>query len=84
MCARKTARAALRRRPVLRRTFPDVKVIIMTGLPDLSFIDEAKEAGVFSFVYKSLNARDLVAVLRQAQKNLQHLADKAHDADSWL
>ncbi len=53
----------------LRRTFPDVKVIIMTGLPDLSFIDEAKEAGVFSFVYKSLNARDLVAVLRQAQKN---------------
>ncbi|SMC63505.1 response regulator transcription factor [Papillibacter cinnamivorans] len=53
----------------LHRDFPDIKVIIMTGLPDLSFIDEAREAGVFSFIYKNLNARDLIAVLRQAEKN---------------
>jgi DNA-binding NarL/FixJ family response regulator len=52
----------------LRKTFPDIKVVIMTGLPDLSFIDDAKKAGVFSFVYKNLNARDLIAVLRQAEK----------------
>lgn len=53
----------------LHRAYPDIKVIIMTGLPDLSFIDEARESGVFSFVYKNLNARDLIAVLRQAEKN---------------
>ena len=53
----------------LHRAYPDIKVIIMTGLPDLSFIEEARESGVFSFVYKNLNARDLIAVLRQAEKN---------------
>lgn len=53
----------------LHRDFPDIKVIIMTGLPDLSFIDEARECGVFSFIYKNLNARDLTAVLHQTEKN---------------
>lgn len=53
----------------LHQAFPDIKVIIMTGLPDLSFIGQARESGVFSFVYKNLNARDLIAVLRQAEKN---------------
>ncbi|MCM1566397.1 MAG: response regulator transcription factor [Dehalobacter sp.] len=53
----------------LHRDFPDIKVIIMTGLPDLSFIDEARESGVFSFIYKNLNARDLIAVLHQSEKN---------------
>ena len=61
--------SGLRAAARLRREFPNIKVIIMTGLPDLSFIDEAKEAGVFSFVYKNLNARDLIAVQRQAEKN---------------
>ena len=53
----------------LHQSYPDIKVIIMTGLPDLSFIDLARKSGVFSFVYKNLNARDLIAVLRQAGKN---------------
>jgi two-component system, NarL family, vancomycin resistance associated response regulator VraR len=53
----------------LHQTYPDIKVIIMTGLPDLSFIDLARDNGVFSFVYKNLNARDLIAVLHQAKKN---------------
>lgn len=53
----------------LHRSFPEIKVIIMTGLPDLSFIDQARESGVSSFVYKNLNALDLIAVLRQAEKN---------------
>lgn len=53
----------------LHQAFPAVKVIIMTGLPDLSFIDRARASGVFSFIYKNLNARDLIAVLRQAEKN---------------
>jgi DNA-binding NarL/FixJ family response regulator len=53
----------------LHRDYPGVKVILMTGLQDLCFIDEAKASGVFSFIYKNLNARDLIAVLRQASKN---------------
>lgn len=62
----------------LHRDYPEIKVIIMTGLPDLTFIDEARESGVFSFVYKNLNARDLVAVLRQADKNYSTWPNKAN------
>lgn len=33
-------------------------------MPDLSFISEAKAAGVNSFVYKNLGTKELIAVIR--------------------
>lgn len=53
----------------LHREFPNVRVVLMTGLMDVSYIDEARASGAFSFVYKSLNARELISVLRQAAKD---------------
>ena len=40
---------------ILKKQFPNVKVIIMTGILDLNFINDAKEAGVDSFIYKNIS-----------------------------
>lgn len=48
----------------IKNAFPDMKIVIFTGMPDLSFISEAKAAGANSFVYKNLGTKELIAVIR--------------------
>ena len=45
--------------------FPNIKIIIITGQPECSFIDRARAAGVDSFWYKSATAEELMEVLRR-------------------
>ena len=45
---------------------PNVKIVIMTAMPDLSFISRARDAGAHSFVYKNLSTAELIGVLRSA------------------
>lgn len=47
----------------IRAAFPDMKIVIFTGMPDLSFINEAKAAGANSFVYKNLDTKELISVI---------------------
>ena len=51
---------------ILVREHPKVIVVIMTAMPDVSFISRARDAGVHSFVYKNLSTAELVGVLRSA------------------
>ena len=37
----------------LKQDHPNLKVVIFTAMPDAAFVQEAQEAGVDSFVYKS-------------------------------
>lgn len=36
----------------------------MTGMPEITFVDQAREAGVDSFVYKNVGIDELFAVMR--------------------
>ena len=47
----------------IRRAFPNIKIIIVTGQPECSFIDRAKTAGVDSFWYKSAPAESILDVM---------------------
>ena len=47
----------------IRRAFPNIKIIIVTGQPECSFIDRAKAAGVNSFWYKSAPAESILDVM---------------------
>jgi len=49
----------------IRRDFPHIKVVIITGLPDITFAEEAKKAGAHSFIDKNINNEDLFYVIRQ-------------------
>ena len=43
---------------------PDVKVIIMTGMPEITFIEQERNAGVDSFVYKNVGTSELLSIIR--------------------
>lgn len=44
--------------------YPNIKIVVMTGLPEISFINRAKEAGADSFIYKNIAMDYLVFSLR--------------------
>ena len=48
----------------IRREMPNIKIVIMTALPEISFIDEARKAEVHSFVYKDSSSQHLLYVIR--------------------
>ena len=48
----------------IKQAHPDVRVVIMTGMPEITFVDQAREAGVDSFVYKNVGIEELLAVMR--------------------
>jgi len=48
----------------IRKNFPSVKIVVMTGLPDISFAERAKQSGADSFVYKNISTDELANVIR--------------------
>ena len=50
----------------IKEQLPECRVIIMTGMPEITFVDQAREAGVDSFVYKNVGIDELFAVMRSA------------------
>ena len=48
----------------IRRELPEVKIVIMTSVPEITFIDSARKAGAHSFVYKDADTRHLLYVIR--------------------
>ena len=47
----------------IKDKYPNIKVVIMTSLPEIDFVTRAKEANADSFVYKNLSIIDLIKVL---------------------
>jgi DNA-binding NarL/FixJ family response regulator len=44
----------------IKKKYPYIKVMLMTGFPEMSFIERAKEAGADSFIYKNSSMEDFV------------------------
>ena len=49
---------------IIKENFPSVKIILMTGVPDLTFIDEAKANNVDSFIYKNISSDSLISTIQ--------------------
>ena len=47
----------------IKERLPECRIIIMTGMPEITFVDQAREAGVDSFVYKNVGIDELFAVM---------------------
>jgi len=52
----------------IRKEFPDIKIVIMTALPEITFAEEARKAGAHSFIDKSLGTDHLFHVIRNTMK----------------
>ena len=49
---------------ILKETFPEIKIIIMTGIMDINFVNEAKEFNIDSFIYKSVAKETLITAIK--------------------
>lgn len=52
----------------LKQIFPDIKVLIMTGVEDDRLVRAAEEAGADMFVWKNLSLDELTEFIRSAKK----------------
>jgi len=52
----------------IRKEFPDIKIVIMTALPEITFAEEARKAGAHSFIDKDLGNDHLFHVIRNTMK----------------
>jgi len=52
----------------IRKEFPDIKIVVMTALPEITFIEEARKAGAHSFVYKDSGYEHLFFIIRSTMQ----------------
>ena len=60
--------AAVRR---IKAAHPTVRCIVMTGMPEVTFVKQARESGADGFVYKNVGTRELLALLRSTMAGYQ-------------
>ena len=54
---------------LIKEELPDVRVVVMTGLPEITFVERAREAGVDSFVYKNVGTSELLGIIRSTMRD---------------
>lgn len=47
----------------IKRDNPKVKIVLMTSVMEINFVDRARKAGVDSFVYKTIPTKELITVI---------------------
>jgi DNA-binding NarL/FixJ family response regulator len=70
----------------IRRELPNIKIVIMTSLPEITFVDEAKKAGAHSFIDKDMGNEYLFFVIRSTMKGngvYPGPEDRAHFASQF-
>lgn len=53
---------------LIKRHYPNIKVIIMTSMPEVSFLRKAKESGCDGFLYKEESEPDLLEACRRVMQ----------------
>ena len=54
----------------IRKEFPDIKIVIMTALPEITFIDDARKANIHSYIYKNSGNKHLFYVIRSTMEGV--------------
>jgi DNA-binding NarL/FixJ family response regulator len=53
---------------LIRKTFPDTKVVILSALSDDEYVDRAITVGATGFLLKQTSSHDLSRVIREVRK----------------
>jgi DNA-binding NarL/FixJ family response regulator len=56
----------------IRKEMPQIKIVIMTAFPEITFVDEARKAGAHSFIYKSSGNEHLFYVIRSTMRGISY------------
>ena len=65
----------------LKRRWPDVKAVVLSGSEDRASIDAATKAGASAYVLKSVSALDVPALLRQVASGYTLFHSPKDDGD---
>lgn len=52
----------------IKEEAPECRIVIMTGMPEITFIEQARAAHVDSFVYKNVGTSDLLGIIRSTME----------------
>lgn len=52
----------------LKQQLPHIKIIVLTGMPELTFVAQAQEAQAESFLYKNVGTEELLGVMRSTME----------------
>lgn len=55
--------SGLKAAEVIKKKFPHIKIIIVTSLPEFSFIERARRIGVESFWYKEVSREPIISLM---------------------
>lgn len=61
----------------IKSSYPNIKILIVTSMPDGSFIKKAREAGVDSFWYKEVQDEPILAVMDRTMAGENVYPDQA-------
>ena len=68
----------------IKKAMPRIKIIIMTSLPEFSFITRAREIGVESFMYKEDEKTSLISVMDRTMNGESVYPDKTPEVKLGL
>ena len=54
----------------IRQELPEIKIVIMTALPEITFVDEARKAGAHSYINKNAGNEHLFYSIRSTMKGV--------------
>lgn len=52
----------------VKERYPQVKTVIMTGMPDVTFVRKARDAKADSFIYKNVSTKEFLSILRSTME----------------
>ena len=61
----------------IKASYPEIRVIVVTSMPDPNFLRKAKAAGVDSFWYKEVDSEPMLRVMDRTMKGEQVWPDSA-------
>ena len=64
----------------IRKSFPDVQVIILTSFKEQNLVEDALQAGAIGYLLKDVSSIDLVTAIRMAKQGKPTLAPEATQA----
>ena len=60
----------------IRKEFPEIKVVIMTGLYEISLLNAAQKAGAHGFIYKNIHDDQFLAAIRNTVQGYNTFPEK--------
>ncbi len=67
---------------ILKEKYPQLKILLMTGFPEWSFVEKARAAGADSFIYKDCSAEEFVQCIRDTMAG-KHVYPPVDSSDTF-